>query len=125
MAVERFVRLLRPAVATCVFAASTCAGHAQTETSPSKVDEGSFRLQVGRSIDITNKRYLLSLVELRSARRGINISLNGQRMKVDAGERLDLNRMFKMERRECFLDVLDRVAPDGSPPSVGFRLSCY
>lgn len=112
-------------------AGSLCAAEGQAKLY--RVDEGVFELRVGKSMDLTNRQVLLSIPVQQDdrmfAQGRFAIGLSGLRLTVVVGQRLDLKRYPNTKKAlsdkdECFLDVLDFVAPKGAPGTATFRLSC-
>jgi hypothetical protein len=98
-----------------------------------RVEEGVFELRGGKSIDLTDRQVLLTLMPPQDARANqpgrFLISLSGQRFMVTVGQRLDLKhygttRKVFADKDECYLDVIDFVAPKGAPATATFRINC-
>jgi len=96
-----------------------------------RVDAGVFALRPGMSIDLTDRKILLTFTrDTRQFSRGrFDVLLNGDKEATNAGERIDLKRErstrdFVADKAQCFLDVLSFVAPKGAPATATFRLNC-
>ncbi len=102
-----------------------------------RVDEGVFDLKIGRTIDLTNRRMLLSIRygrEQKCCRLTINgMTPQGNEVIGDynwsIGSRIDLKEMesteeFVQDKNRCFLDIVDIVDPKGAPGTATFRLFC-
>jgi hypothetical protein len=109
------------------------AGAAEEPAKLYRVQEGVFDLRGGKSMDLTDRRVLLTLPAIQDShlmeQGRFWISLNGQRSIVTVGARVDLKRQPQTrktfdDKDECYLDVIDYVAPKGAPATATFRLSC-
>lgn len=97
-----------------------------------RVDEGVFELDVGKTIDLTNRKILLSIhtVGTGNRMRCCDIRLNGDRVLWNAvGHRFDLKSLrstksFVEDKNECFLDLVDLALPKGMRGIATFRLHC-
>jgi hypothetical protein len=98
-----------------------------------RVEEGVFELRAGKSIDLTDRQVLLTLMPMQDARVNqqgrFTIALSGQRYMVMIGQRVDLKhfgttRKVFADKDECYLDVIDFVAPKGAPATATFRINC-
>jgi len=96
-----------------------------------RVDDGVFQLRQGQTIDLTDRKALLTFrTDQRrdlAERKLLNISISGRNFSADIGKRFDLKGVLDKtfdDKDECFLDVVDLVAPKGAPPTATFRLSC-
>ncbi len=100
-----------------------------------RVDDGVFALRFNSSIDLTDRKILLSFPQDGNNGRqnwskgSFVIYLNGDSHWVRLGTRLDLKRGsrtqgFVADKEVCVLDVTNFVAPKGSPPVATFRLHC-
>lgn len=98
-----------------------------------RIEDGVFALRPGMSVDLTNRKILLTFRTdwqwNSRARDRFYILLNGNRMTVSAGSRIDFKRdratkEAVQDKAECFLDVVSFVAPKGAPPTATFRLNC-
>lgn len=94
-----------------------------------RVDEGVFELEVGKTIDLTDRKILLGVVK-RSNECCI-ITLNGDTIKTHSfvGKRFNLKRerssaSFVKDKDVCVLDVVDVALPKGAPGIFTFRLHC-
>jgi len=141
--------LLLASTATMTGAAAATAGTATMAKVPEaeklvvpagklmRVDEGVFDLKIGRTIDLTNRRMLLSIRygrEQKCCRLTINgMTPQGGEVIGDynwsIGSRIDLKVMesteeFVQDKNRCFLDIVDIVDPTGAPGTATFRLFC-
>ena len=93
-----------------------------------RVDEGVFDLRIGQTIDLTNRKLLLSMQIYNKS--CCNMTINGERVsRWQVGSRIDLKRFrgtkeAVQDRDQCFLDVVDLVLPKGAPGVATFRLHC-
>ena len=94
-----------------------------------RVDEGVFELEVGKTIDLTNRKLLLSVK--RSRRDCCIITVNGDTISTNSfvGKRFNLkrergSREFVQDKDICVLDVVDAAIPKGAPSIFTFRLHC-
>lgn len=130
-----FSRALAGFVVCAVFATAASAGQPKLVEIPHgtlmRVDEGVFRIEIGKSIDLTDRKVLLNIkyVNKRDEIKCCNISLNGQSVQWAIGSRIDLKRerqtrdYFK-DRNDCFLDIIDVLTPKGATGTATFRLHC-
>ena len=93
-----------------------------------RVDEGVFELEIGKTIDLTDRKILLA-IKYDSRRRCCRITLNGRRENYEIGTRIDLKqerntKSFVADKEVCFLDVVDIADPKGAPGIATFRLHC-
>lgn len=95
-----------------------------------RVDEGVFELEVGKTIDLTDRKLLLG-ISYRRRRECCNLTLNGDTIKTHSfvGKRFNLKRerssaSFVQDKDVCFLDVVDVALPKGAPGIFTFRLHC-
>lgn len=93
-----------------------------------RVDEGVFELEVGKSIDLTERKVLLN-ISFRRAGECCEIRINGQLVRWTVGGRIDLKRenstqSYFSDRDQCFLDVVDLLIPKGTTAKATFRLHC-
>ena len=119
-------------VSTAAFAQKLPAG--ATPVPPAefyRVDEGVFALRPGMSIDLTDRKILLTFgTDTRSFARGqFKVLINGKTELLNVGERVDLKRERSTQgavadKAECFLDVVSFVTPKGAPATATFRLNC-
>ncbi len=95
-----------------------------------RVDEGVFELEMGKTIDLTDRKILLSI---RGKRKDCcYMFLNGtpiNRIYSRPGRRFNLKdetstEKFVEDKDVCFLDILDIALPKGVPGIVTFRLHC-
>jgi len=96
-----------------------------------RVDEGVFELEIGKTIDVTDRKILLS-IRISSGHRKecCIITLNGERASWRAvGSRLDLKKerstsKYVEDKDVCYIDVIDIARPKGAPGIATFRLHC-
>lgn len=96
-----------------------------------RVDEGVFELEIGKAIDLTDRKILLS-IRLSSSHRKecCQITLNGERASWRAvGSRIDLKRergtsKYVEDKDLCYIDVIDVARPKGARGIATFRLHC-
>jgi hypothetical protein len=97
-----------------------------------RVDEGVFDVPVGGTIDLTDRKILLSVTSFTSGRekKCCTIMLNGDRITWrTVGHRFDLKqlsatRQSLYDKNQCFLDIVDVATPKGAPWLLTFRLHC-
>lgn len=93
-----------------------------------RVDDGVFEIEMGKPIDLTNRRILLWIGPHRDG--CCDLTLNGQRFAPwQAGSRLNLKeipwtRQHVADRAECYLDIIEVVVPKGGKSTATFRLHC-
>lgn len=103
--------------------------------------EGIFELTLGKSIDVTDKKILLSFPrnfrnEARDFESGkAYLTINGKPADnpaaseccpIPIGSRIDLKRFSEKlrDRDECILDLVELNTPKGGLPTVTLRLFC-
>ena len=97
-----------------------------------RVDDGVFELEVGKTIDLTNRKILLTIQARRRGRKMecCDIRINGDRLLWHSvGHRFDLKtirvtRDVVADKTACFLDLVDLVTPKGGKWIATFRLAC-
>lgn len=95
-----------------------------------RVDEGVFELEFGKTIDLTDRKILLSIGYRGSRKECCILRINGKNMYFNgAGTRLDFKRErhiapFVEDKSVCFLDVVDIALPRGTNGIATFRLHC-
>ncbi len=99
--------------------------------------EGVFALRLGQSVDLGDKKILLSFPKDQNRRREdisdqkrINIRLNGQVANLGQGSRVDLKTdpattKLARDAAECFLDFTDVTVTKTAPAVATFRLVCH
>lgn len=93
-----------------------------------RVDEGVFEIELGKPIDLTNRRILLWIGPDRDQL--FNLTLNGQRISPwQIGSRLNLKdinstKQHVADRDQCYLDIIEVVNPKGGKGTATFRLHC-
>lgn len=97
---------------------------------------GLFDLALGQVIDLTDRKVLMTLpivnydIDRIVSNKEIMFMINGHRVDTRQGMRIDLKDLrpssntFK-DMAECYLDVLDVVAPKGGKPFATFRFNCH
>jgi len=95
-----------------------------------RVDEGVFELEIGKTIDLTDRKMLLSVTSRGSNKDCCTIAVNGSRVNWNGvGSRIDLKResstrQFVEDKDVCYLDVVDIALPKGAAGIATFRLYC-
>jgi hypothetical protein len=98
-----------------------------------RVDEGVFQLRQGKSVDLTKHAILLTVRAEQSERdferSQFYVMIAGNSTRAKVGDRIDLRRIRRLERDlkskdQCYLDVVDFVAPRGAPATATFRINC-
>ena len=106
-----------------------------------RVDEGLFTIKFGETIDLTNRRLLLTIkngpVWGEDGRKCCQIAVSGQIITGQwaeapnalIGKRIDLKRLkstssYVEDKERCFVDVVDVVDRKGAPGTATFRLFC-
>lgn len=133
--------LLRVCMIAAGFAATTVTAAAQTaKTEPAPAaklevvtGQGLFELRLGKSVDLTKNQWLLSFVGDNRpeglAEGRVNIKLSGASWSMRIGDRLNLKTFNTTEKDakdkdQCYLDLIEVVAPKGAPASATFRFHC-
>lgn len=99
-----------------------------------RVDEGMFDLRHGQSIDLTDRKIMMTfnLTQHPGAiadRKQVNFMVKGHGYSLEPGQRLDLRtwhitqRDFK-DKTECYIDFIDLAAPKGAPMVATLRFEC-
>jgi hypothetical protein len=106
-----------------------------------RVDEGVFTVKFGQTIDLTNRRLLLTIkdgpVWGEDGPKCCQIAVSGQIITGQwaedpntlIGKRIDLKRLkstssYVQDKERCFVDVVDVVDRKGAPGTATFRLFC-
>jgi hypothetical protein len=96
-----------------------------------RVDDGVFELEIGKTIDLTDRKILLAIVLTGGRRKECcKITVNGGRISWrSVGTRIDLKRerstaAFVEDKDVCYLDIVDIALPKGAPGIATFRLHC-
>lgn len=99
-----------------------------------RVEAGVFQLQMGKSMDLTEHKVLLTFRSFYGSKRSkvdkkIVIMVNGKTEYVLPGDRLNLLRHKASSASlegysECFLDYVELMTPKGVPATATFRLHC-
>jgi hypothetical protein len=123
-----------------LFATLPVVAHAQEPVAPGAlmmVKEGVFELRHGKSIDITDRKILLTFPvnqsvdretgELRGGR--FMLMINGDSQYAQGGTRFDLRSMQATKRfvedfDVCLLDVVELIQAKGSAPRAVMRVNC-
>jgi len=119
-------------VSTFAFSIATASADCQCQPGAElpRVTEGTFSLQVGHSVELTNSGLMLtfhSLFRLYSDAKPEYIMLiNGEEFSVGVGTRFDLKKRSTRlkDRDECWLDLYRIVEAKGAPLTASFRLDC-
>lgn len=133
--------LLRVCMVAAGLAVATIAAEAQTaRTEPAPAaklevvtGQGLFELRLGKSVDLTKNQWLLSFVgdnrpeSLADGRANIKIAGAGWWMRT--GDRLNLKtfnttQKDAKDKDQCYLDLIEVVAPKGAPAVATFRFHC-
>ena len=91
---------------------------------------GVFQLDMGKSMDLTEQKILLSFREVYTKEtKRIVISINGKTDVLDLGKRINFlkhneTKQFMEGYTSCFLDYTDLIMPKGVPPKATFRVHC-
>lgn len=97
------------------------------------VTKGVFAMDVGNSIDLTDRGILLNLRAVADKPgdvvKAISISINGGNYSPAVGSRFDLKKIrntqeFIKDIDVCMLDVVEASWPKGGTASATFRLMC-
>lgn len=102
------------------------------------VKDGVFELPLGKSMDMTDRKILLSFPSSQSYidrntgqfREGrFVISLNGDNESVNGGSRIDLKKFratqsFVDDMDVCVLDIVELIQAKGASARAIFRLHC-
>lgn len=118
---------LPPAVLTAQAPATLTA---QPSATLYRVDEGLFDLSWGKSIDLTDRRVLLTFDTSTSERNleqgQIQLKLSGGNKAFHTrGSRIDLKPHGDLsDKDDCYVDLLDFVTPRDGDPVATFRLYC-
>jgi hypothetical protein len=118
---------------------ASAAASKQMTSSPTavlyRVDEGMFDLRRGQSIDLTDRKILLTVKLEQSPdlaeRKRIQFSIMGLGWSAVPGERINLkqtgyetvNKIFA-DKTVCYLDLIDVAVPKGAQPVATFRFEC-
>lgn len=95
-----------------------------------RVDEGVFELEFGKTIDLTDRKILLSIGYRGRRKECCTLRINGRTMSFNGpGTRIDLKRErhtagFVEDKSVCFLDIVDIALPRGTNGIATFRLHC-
>lgn len=98
-----------------------------------RIDEGMFDLRHGQSIDLTDRKVLLTFTVSQNASllesKHIYLAINGTSQEMTPGRRLNLkttNPFTKIfaDKAECYLDLIDVAMPKGAPMVATFRFEC-
>jgi len=122
------------AAATCLLLSSTAPlAQANRPAELQMVTKGVFAMDVGKSIDLTDRGILLRLIEVGQTAgepaSSIQLSINGWRDAASIGHRYNLKKNratgeFVKDTDTCVLDVVDASWPKGGTASATFRLMC-
>lgn len=93
-----------------------------------RVDEGVFELEIGKTIDLTDRKILLAVTYSGRRKECCRITINGSSVSWrSVGARIDLKRQaakFVEDKDVCYLDVIDMALPKGATGIATFRLHC-
>ncbi len=108
--------------------------HKVAEALLHRVEEGVFQVQAGKSMDMTERKILLTFRGLYGHKRNkeekkILITINGDTEIVMPGKRIDLLKHKVASKSlegysECFVDYVGLITPKGVPAKATFRLHC-
>lgn len=107
---------------------SSIARQTETVASLQWVSEGMLDIREGQVLDLTDRRVLFHLVEVKNSL--IFYKINGGYSRLDMGSRLDLKKITSTsdtfrDMAECYLDLIGVTAPKGSAPIASFRFICH
>lgn len=138
--IGKFAALLALSVAVITPTAGAAAQQPpkQVTASPTatlyRVDEGMFDIRRGQSLDLTDRKVLLSFpassTPIDATKKSIWLALLGHEFIVSPGQRFDLknNSILKREtfadKTECYFDLIDVAVPKGAPPVATLRFEC-
>ena len=133
-----FWRVCLGAAGLAAAAVSAAAQSAKTEPAPAAklevvTGQGLFELRLGKSVDLTKNQWLLSFVgdnrpeSLAEGR--VNIKIAGAGWWMRTGDRLNLKtfnttQKDAKDKDQCYLDLIEVVAPKGAPATATFRFHC-
>ena len=95
-----------------------------------RVDEGVFELEIGKTIDLTDRKILLAIRPYGTRNACCELTLNGiTASRPEAGLRINLKDLrstatFVEDKEICVLDVVDIALPKGARGIATFRLHC-
>ncbi|WP_296575205.1 hypothetical protein [Phreatobacter sp.] len=96
-----------------------------------RVDEGIFELQVGRTVDLTDKKIMIMIDSIQNAedptRALVIFRYPNSSAGFRIGSRWNLKDFFREELRDykaCFIDIVRVIAPRGAPASATLRMEC-
>ncbi len=108
--------------------------HKVAEALLHRVEGGVFQVQVGKSMDMTERKILLTFRELYGHKRNadekkILITINGDSEIVRPGKRINLLKHKIASKSlegysDCFVDYVGLITPKGVPAKATFRLHC-
>jgi hypothetical protein len=95
------------------------------------VEEGIFDLELGKTIDITDRRVILNLpTNYISEPDQVMLKVNGAPNGMRTGDRFNLKsfgptaQVFE-DMKECYMDLLNITVPKGSKKTATFRFICH
>lgn len=99
-----------------------------TPASIAMVQHGIFEMSPGDTTDLTDERLFFVLQRITNPEDKLSAlviySINGTSYNARLGNRINIKEQFKINRRECFIDVVDILSPDGGKPIAKFRMYC-
>lgn len=108
--------------------------HKVAEALLHRVEKGVFQVQAGKSMDMTERKILLTFRGLygnkrKAEEKKIIITINGDTEIVMPGKRIDLLKHKVASKSlegysECFVDYVGLITPKGVPAKATFRLHC-
>jgi hypothetical protein len=108
--------------------------HKVAEALLHRVESGVFQVQAGKSMDMTERKILLTFRGLYGHKRNaeekkILITINGDTEIVMPGKRIDLLKHKVASKSlegysECFVDYVGLLTPKGVSAKATFRLHC-
>lgn len=99
-----------------------------TPASIAMVQHGIFEMSPGDTTDLTDERLFFVLQKIMHPEDKLSsliiYTINGVGFNAKLGSRINLKESFKINRRECFIDVVDILSPDGGKSIAKFRMYC-
>ncbi len=95
-----------------------------------RVDEGVFEIEIGKTIDLTDRKMLLAVTYRGQNKKCCEIMVSGERVRWrSVGSRINLKDLRSTKKSledkdVCYLDVIDFALPKGAPGIATFRLNC-
>lgn len=99
------------------------------------VKEGVFDLEIGTSIDLTDRKVLFTFAggwnyKLKTLKQQhIAVKINGQTESMRNGDRFDFKRYHRtdaifQDTSKCFIDLVKVIVPKGGRAVATFRFHC-